>query len=492
MCSPCSSRQAHSSHSSSSISCANSSSTSRRSAHHRKDDAVAAAISSIYKNGDWRSRAIYDYSHGTASCRRISSRGTRSGSSSPACERTLYTIERLRSSSEGYKTRSWRASSSPRHETSRSRDPLSPQPSTSYATTHTLSTSPKKSTKRRQPSKGGPAHKVPRVLGHKELITFFSAHQKINNKPLDTLCSLIQNAKKNVFLKIYHISSPQILQALIEAADRVSTVVRYQQGDQVRGIFAGSAVKLNKRDSRALLHKKSAFVDYKKIFVSTGNFTDRSLTQDYNLAMLVHNAPLCAQVASSTHATTVVGNQTITYCPIDQQSGGKPLQPILSSIAKAKTSIRIAMYIFSHQRILKAVGAAARRGVDVQIVIDPREKRNTFKIVEENNLPLTIRECARGGILHTKMCCIDDRTLIIGSPNWTKCGLSRNLEDLFVVQNLTELQLQSLQELWRAIQESSEPLTKESSLLPPRTLKQIKDEEEDLMCDPEEGTSSTR
>ena len=65
------------------------------------------------------------------------------------------------------------------------------------------------------------------------------------------------------------------------------------------------------------------------------------------------------------------------------------------------------------------------------------------------------------------------------------------MEDLFVVQNLTELQLQSLQELWQAIQESSEPLTKESSLLPPRSLKQIKDEE-DLMCDPEEGTSSTR
>ena len=89
------------------------------------------------------------------------------------------------------------------------------------------------------------------------------------------------------------------------------------------------------------------------------------------------------------------------------------------------------------------------------------------------------------------MCCIDNRTLIIGSPNWTKCGLSRNLEDLFVIQNLTELQLRSLQELWRAIQESSEPLTKESSQLPPRTLKQIKDEE-DLMCDPGEGTSSTR
>lgn len=490
MCSPCSSRQAHSSHSSSSVSCADSS--RRRSASHREDE-VTAAISKIYRNNlrDWGSRIIYDYSHGTAPRRRISSIDTKSRSSSQSCEQSLYTIERLRSSSEGYKTRSWRASSSPRHETSRSRDPQSPQPSTSYTTTHTLSTSPKKSTKRRQPSKGGPAHKVPRVLGHKELITFFSAHQKINNKPLDTLCSLIRNAKKNVFLKIYHISSPQILQALIEAADRVSTVVRYQQGDQVRGIFAGSAVKLNKRDSRALLHKKSAFFDYKQIFVSTGNFTDRSLTQDYNLAMLVHNAPLCAQVASSTHATTVVGNQTITYCPINQQSGGKPLQPILSSIAKAKTSIRIAMYIFSHQRILKAVGAAARRGVDVQIVIDPREKRNTFKIVEENNLPLTIRECARGGILHTKMCCIDNRTLIIGSPNWTKCGLSRNLEDLFVIQNLTELQLRSLQELWRAIQESSEPLTKESSLLPPRTLKQIKDEEE-ATCDPEEGTSSTR
>lgn len=157
MCSPCSSRQAHSSHSSSSISCANSSSTSRRSAHHRKEDPVAAAISRIYKNGDWRSRAIYDYSHGTASCRRISSRGTKSGNPSPSCERTLYTIERLRSSSEEYKTRSWRAGSSPRHETSRSRDPLSPQPSTSYTTTHTLSTSPKKPTKRRQPSKGDPA-----------------------------------------------------------------------------------------------------------------------------------------------------------------------------------------------------------------------------------------------------------------------------------------------------------------------------------------------
>ncbi|MEB2680965.1 phospholipase D-like domain-containing protein [Chlamydia suis] len=491
MCSPCSSRQAHSSHSSSSISGANSSSTNRRSAPPHEEDAVTAAISSIYKNGDWRSRAIYDYCHGTAPCRRISSRDTKSGSSSPSCERTLHTIERLRSSSERYKTRSWRASSSPRHETSHSRAPLSPQPSTSHTTKYSLYTSPKKSTKRGQSSKGGPAQKVPRLLGHRELITFFSAHQKTNNKPLDTLCSLIQNAKKNIFFKIYHLSSPQILQALIEAADRVSVVVRYQQGDRVRDICAGSAVKLNKRNSHSLLHKKSAFFDYKKLFLSTGNFTDRSLTKDYNLAMLIHNAPLCAQVASSTPTTTVVGNQTITYCPISQNSAGKPLKQILFSIANAKSTIRIAMFILSHQNILKAAATAAKRGVDVQIIIDPREKRNTFKIVEENNLQLAIRECARGGILHTKICCVDNNTLITGSPNWTKCGLSRNLEDLFVIRNLTEPQLQSLQELWQAIQESSEPLTKESSELPPRSLKQIK-EEEKLMCDPEEGTSSTR
>ncbi|WP_080141752.1 phospholipase D-like domain-containing protein [Chlamydia suis] len=491
MCSPCSSRQAHSSHSSSSISCANSSSTSRRSAPPRKEDAVAAAISSIYKNGDWRSRVIYDYSHGTAPCRRISSRGTRSGSSSPACERTLYTIERLRSSSEGYKTRSWRASSSPRHETSRSRAPLSPQPSTSHTTKHSLSTSPEKQTKQGRSSKGSPAQNVPRVLGHRELITFFSAHQKTNNKPLDTLCSLIQNAKKNIFFKIYHLSSPQILQALIEAAGRVSVNVRYQQGDRVQNICAGSLVKLNQRKSRSPLHKKTAYFDYKRIFLSTGNFTDRSLTKDFNLSILIHNAPLCSRVVASTPINTIVGNQTITYCPISQNSAGKPLKQILSSIAKAKTSIRIAMFIFSHQNILKAAAAAAKRGVDVQIIIDPREKRNTFKIVEENNLQLAIKECVRGGILHTKICCIDDKTLIIGSPNWTKCGLSRNLEDLFLIRNLTELQLQSLRELWQAIQESSEPLTKESSLLPPRSLKQIK-EEEKLMCDPEEGTSSTR
>lgn len=487
MCSPCSSRQAHSSHSSSSISCANSS--RRRSDPSHREDAVAAAVSRIYKNSlrDWSSRIIYDYSHGTAPRRRISSRDTKSRSSSPSCEQSLYTLERLRSSPERYKTRGWRASSPLKHNTSS----RSPQPSTSRATKRTLTPSPEKQTKQGRSSKGSPTQNVPRLLGHRELITFFSAHQKTNNNPLGTLCNLIKEAKKNVFVKIYHLSSPQILQALIESANRVPVSVRYQQGANVQDLCAGSLVKLDRRRRRALLHKKSAYFDYKTVFSSTGNFTTRSLTQDFNLSIIVHNALLCSRVAANTFTETLIGNQLVTYCPIDQKSAGRTLKLILSSIAKAKSTIRIAMFVFSHQQILKAAAAAAKRGVDVQIVIDPREKRNTFKMIEDNNLPLAVKERVRGGILHTKICCIDNHTLLMGSPNWTHCGLSKNLEDLFVVRNLTELQLQSLRELWRSIQESSAPLTKESSLLPPPTLKQIKDEEE-ATCDPEEGTSSTR
>jgi phosphatidylserine/phosphatidylglycerophosphate/cardiolipin synthase-like enzyme len=119
--------------------------------------------------------------------------------------------------------------------------------------------------------------------------------------------------------------------------------------------------------------------------------------------------------------------------------GSHGLAQVTRLLATAQQSLDIEMYHLTDRRVLKALLAAAGRGVRVRIILDPSQRRN-LKVPEALDHPgVEVRwmdtDEGRGELLHAKAALADGRLLLIGSANWTHTGLSVSHEVGLVVED---------------------------------------------------------
>lgn len=123
----------------------------------------------------------------------------------------------------------------------------------------------------------------------------------------------------------------------------------------------------------------------------------------------------------------------------------------LAEIQKAESSIRLYLYLISPpqkrlgsrvHRLVDALAQAAQRGVGVQVVLDRNIDWNEegafgFQNPSRGNEEAYQHLRARGVkvlfddpaiLLHAKVLVIDEKTVILGSTNWSEASLTRNLE----------------------------------------------------------------
>ena len=104
-------------------------------------------------------------------------------------------------------------------------------------------------------------------------------------------------------------------------------------------------------------------------------------------------------------------------------------EPILQAIRGASRSLRVKMFVFSDPVLTKAVIAARRRGVKVQVMLNPARRSG-----EEENEE-TRKELERGKIdvadsnpdfqlTHEKSMVVDEETAFVKSLNWAAKNLS--------------------------------------------------------------------
>jgi phosphatidylserine/phosphatidylglycerophosphate/cardiolipin synthase-like enzyme len=108
---------------------------------------------------------------------------------------------------------------------------------------------------------------------------------------------------------------------------------------------------------------------------------------------------------------------------------------IVRHIGGARESVRMQAYLFTHKGIARALGAATRRGVAVEIIADARQ-------YEAGGLPV-LADLGRAGVRvwlnagmaasHNKVIIIDGATVLTGSYNFTHAAQSRNAENIVVL-----------------------------------------------------------
>jgi phosphatidylserine/phosphatidylglycerophosphate/cardiolipin synthase-like enzyme len=118
------------------------------------------------------------------------------------------------------------------------------------------------------------------------------------------------------------------------------------------------------------------------------------------------------------------------------RAGQDPAPVLVKLYSGASTSLDIAIYSLTHPDIVKAIGDAKQRGVQVRVITDNEQAAgNTQKHAVDDLLTLGIpvKVNLHSGLMHLKMSVIDGKTATIGSYNYTQSASQQNDEVMTVV-----------------------------------------------------------
>jgi len=120
-------------------------------------------------------------------------------------------------------------------------------------------------------------------------------------------------------------------------------------------------------------------------------------------------------------------------------------KPIVDAINKAKTSLRVKMFVFSDPGLLKAVIAAKKRGVDVRIMLNPSrrsgkaENQKSRKMLQAGGVTV-IDSNPCFGMTHEKSMVVDDTAAFVKSLNWETKNLTETRDYAIVTNHKREVQ----------------------------------------------------
>ncbi len=93
-------------------------------------------------------------------------------------------------------------------------------------------------------------------------------------------------------------------------------------------------------------------------------------------------------------------------------------------------------YSFTSLPIAKALLAAHKRGVKVQVILDKSQRTEKYSEADFLvNMGIPVQIDAKHAIAHNKIMVIDDQTVITGSFNFTKAAEENNAENLLVIRS---------------------------------------------------------
>jgi cardiolipin synthase len=119
-------------------------------------------------------------------------------------------------------------------------------------------------------------------------------------------------------------------------------------------------------------------------------------------------------------------------------------QPILDAIAAAKKSLRIKMFVFSDPSLIAAVIAAQKRGVKVQVMLNPARRSGEAENQESRATLLKGNVAVEDSnpafdLTHEKSMVVDDASAFVKSLNWDPENLTETRDYAVVTDDSAEV-----------------------------------------------------
>lgn len=129
---------------------------------------------------------------------------------------------------------------------------------------------------------------------------------------------------------------------------------------------------------------------------------------------------------------------------------------ILSVLSTARVSIDIAMAWFTSDAFLPILRAKQEEGVRIRILLN-NDAVNQNHGCDLSTFKIKKRRGIHGGIMHNKLCIVDNQKVITGSYNWSENAEYRNVENVAVLcdNNIASDASVEFQRLWNEIAENN-------------------------------------
>lgn len=269
-----------------------------------------------------------------------------------------------------------------------------------------------------------------------------------------------ERAQKTIDVSVFDLRLPSIVDALVRAQARgvqVRAVVDYTANKDAQE-FTDAIEKLEKagvqvvKDHRsALMHNKFAVIDNQLLWTGSMNFTPNDVYRNNNNMLRLDNPALIqnynqmferlflirAQDAPSKNIPNprVTLENGVTIENYFSPNGGAQ-KAILDRLKAAKKNIRVTAFTFTDTPMADVLKAKHKEGVQVQGVF---EARNNSAIGAEyaklKHAGLDILEDGNCYILHSKLFIIDDKTVVMGSYNFTDAANRTNDENVLIIDD---------------------------------------------------------
>lgn len=133
----------------------------------------------------------------------------------------------------------------------------------------------------------------------------------------------------------------------------------------------------------------------------------------------------------------------VTECQVYFSPEDSVAERLITMIKKEDKSIKIAMFCLTHQEIIKSLIQAKKRGVDVEVIVDPFSMKRRAKIASlvKAKIPVFIWEPkqeennGKKPLMHHKFCVFGKNAVWTGSFNFTYDAATANQENAIVLHD---------------------------------------------------------
>jgi phosphatidylserine/phosphatidylglycerophosphate/cardiolipin synthase-like enzyme len=149
---------------------------------------------------------------------------------------------------------------------------------------------------------------------------------------------------------------------------------------------------------------------------------------------------LCACLAYPAQARECGGAATQEAIEVGFSPNGGAEDLVIKAIDSSKKSLRVLAYSFTSKPIAQALVGAAKRGVDVKVVVDKSQNSERYSSATFlANMGIPVRVDYQHAIMHSKVIVVDEQSVETGSFNYTSSAARRNAENAIVLWNSPKL-----------------------------------------------------
>ena len=110
---------------------------------------------------------------------------------------------------------------------------------------------------------------------------------------------------------------------------------------------------------------------------------------------------------------------------------------LVSLIRSAQKTIDVEMYVFTDEALAGELADAAKRGVQVRVILEPRVDSSNLNTLSQGMLSSGVQvrwASLKFQLTHAKFMIVDGKTVLVGSINFSKAAQNKNREAAAILQ----------------------------------------------------------